>query len=157
MGVASCKRLSGIQMFSCGLDGCDIAKGNNLYCKIQRKRDKFVFLHRRYLPMRAQRISCAKHISYCLQQNFTCRKANIMEKSTPKRAFSGDPDENRTRVTAVKGPCLNRLTTGPALMQKHQKRKRRMKVRLVGSGNWTRTSDTPGMNRMLYQLSYAAK
>ena len=70
--------------------------------------------------------------------------------------FSGDPDENRTRVTAVKGPCLNRLTTGPALMQKHQKRKRRMKVRLVGSGNWTRTSDTPGMNRMLYQLSYAA-
>ena len=70
--------------------------------------------------------------------------------------FSGDPDENRTRVTAVKGPCLNRLTTGPALMQKHQKRKRRIKVRLVGSGNWTRTSDTPGMNRMLYQLSYAA-
>ena len=68
----------------------------------------------------------------------------------------GDPYENRTRVTAVKGPCLNRLTTGPALMQKHQKRKRRMEVRLVGSGNWTRTSDTPGMNRMLYQLSYAA-
>ncbi len=25
----------------------------------------------------------------------------------------GDPDENRTRVTAVKGRCLNRLTTGP--------------------------------------------
>ena len=24
-----------------------------------------------------------------------------------------DPDENRTRVTAVKGRCLNRLTTGP--------------------------------------------
>ena len=27
--------------------------------------------------------------------------------------FFGDPDENRTRVTAVKGRCLNRLTTGP--------------------------------------------
>ena len=25
----------------------------------------------------------------------------------------GDPDETRTRVTAVKGRCLNRLTTGP--------------------------------------------
>ena len=28
-------------------------------------------------------------------------------------ALSGDPCENRTRVTAVKGPCLNRLTNGP--------------------------------------------
>ena len=25
----------------------------------------------------------------------------------------GDPAENRTRVTAVKGRCLDRLTTGP--------------------------------------------
>ena len=31
----------------------------------------------------------------------------------------GDPYENRTRVTAVKGRCLNLLTNGP------------------GSGNWT--------------------
>ena len=30
-----------------------------------------------------------------------------------ERIFFGDPDENRTRVTAVKGRCLNRLTTGP--------------------------------------------
>lgn len=27
---------------------------------------------------------------------------------------------------------------------------------LFGSGNLIRTDDTPGMNRMLYQLSYAA-
>lgn len=27
----------------------------------------------------------------------------------------GDPDENRTRVTAVKGRCLDRLTTGPSI------------------------------------------
>ena len=27
--------------------------------------------------------------------------------------FLGDPDGNRTRVTAVKGRCLSRLTTGP--------------------------------------------
>ena len=52
--------------------------------------------------------------------------------------FFGDPYGNRTHVTAVKGRCLNRLTNGP------------------GSGNLTRTDDTPGMNRMLYQLSYAA-
>ena len=30
-----------------------------------------------------------------------------------KVRFVGDPDENRTRVTAVKGRCLDRLTTGP--------------------------------------------
>ena len=29
------------------------------------------------------------------------------------RRLFGDPDGNRTRVTAVKGRCLNRLTTGP--------------------------------------------
>ncbi len=27
--------------------------------------------------------------------------------------FFGDPCENRTRDTAVKGRCLNRLTNGP--------------------------------------------
>ena len=52
--------------------------------------------------------------------------------------FRGDPYGTRTHVTAVKGRCLNLLTNGP------------------GSGNLTRTDDTPGMNRMLYQLSYAA-
>ncbi len=30
--------------------------------------------------------------------------------------FDGDPDGNRTRVTAVKGRCLSRLTTGPYLI-----------------------------------------
>ena len=62
------------------------------------------------------------------------------QKNTIQRMvfFFGDPYGNRTHVTAVKGRCLNRLTNGP------------------GSGNLTRTDDTPGMNRMLYQLSYAA-
>ena len=54
------------------------------------------------------------------------------------RNFFGDPYGNRTHVTAVKGRCLNRLTNGP------------------GSGALTRTGDRPGMNRVLYQLSYAA-
>ena len=35
--------------------------------------------------------------------------------TTPANIF-GDPDENRTRVTAVKGRCLNRLTTGPNMV-----------------------------------------
>ena len=50
----------------------------------------------------------------------------------------GDPYGNRTHITAVKGRCLNLLTNGP------------------GSGNLTRTDDNTGMNRVLYQLSYAA-
>ena len=59
--------------------------------------------------------------------------------SSPKgEEFFGDPYGNRTHVTAVKGRCLNRLTNGP------------------GSGDLTRTGDRPGMNRVLYQLSYAA-
>ncbi len=52
--------------------------------------------------------------------------------------FFGDPYGTRTHVTAVKGRCLNLLTNGP------------------GSGNLTRTDDNTGMNRVLYQLSYAA-
>ena len=28
----------------------------------------------------------------------------------------GDPYGNRTHVTAVKGPCLNRLTNGPKMV-----------------------------------------
>ena len=59
----------------------------------------------------------------------------------------GDPDGNRTRVTAVKGRCLNRLTTGPYNFSGE------LFLRGLpaenGSGNWIRTNDTPGMNRML--------
>ena len=53
-------------------------------------------------------------------------------------ASNGDPYGTRTHVPAVKGRCLNHLTNGP------------------GSGNLIRTDDIPGMNRLLYQLSYAA-
>ncbi len=57
--------------------------------------------------------------------------------------FFGDPDENRTRVTAVKGRCLSRLTTGPAFGRLFEEEPS------FGSGSWTRTHDPPGMNRML--------
>ena len=33
--------------------------------------------------------------------------------SLPYAVLKSDPDENRTRVSAVKGRCLSRLTTGP--------------------------------------------
>ena len=78
--------------------------------------------------------------------NVECQKRLKVLKIQEKPAISmdcrfllfGDPYGNRTHITAVKGRCLNLLTNGP------------------GSGNLTRTDDTPGMNRMLYQLSYAA-
>ena len=38
---------------------------------------------------------------------------NKKQRTVIQYAVFGDPDENRTRVTAVKGRCLNRLTTGP--------------------------------------------
>ena len=64
---------------------------------------------------------------------------NGKKRNHPKGWFLfGDPYGNRTQITAVKGRCLNLLTNGP------------------GSGNLTRTDDNTGMNRVLYQLSYAA-
>ena len=56
----------------------------------------------------------------------------------------GDPDGNRTRVTAVKGRSLNRLTTGPLLYGNGQGPNF-----MNGSGTWIRTGDNSGMNRVL--------
>ena len=39
--------------------------------------------------------------------------AKKTRKPVSLRVYSGDPTGNRTRVTAVKGRCLNRLTMGP--------------------------------------------
>ena len=51
---------------------------------------------------------------------------------------NGDPAGTRTRDTAVKGRCLNRLTTGPCIVWVN-----------YGSGERIWTADTAGMNRML--------
>ena len=48
-----------------------------------------------------------------------------------------DPTGNRTRVTAVKGPCLNRLTIGPYFFKSSPSR--------------IRTNDPPVNSRMLYR------
>ena len=51
------------------------------------------------------------------------RKAFLQttKKRIPKpESVSGDPCENRTRDTAVKGRCLNRLTNGPHIYEKLQ-------------------------------------
>ena len=79
----------------------------------------------------------------CLRQGRPFDFKQLITKNKPRCKsigvyFRGDPYGNRTHVTAVKGRCLNRLTNGP------------------GSGDLTRTGDRPGMNRVLYQLSYAA-
>ena len=55
--------------------------------------------------------------------------------------YRGDPYEIRTRVTAVKGRCLNRLTKGPYITL--------ISGVLFGSGGQIRTNDLPGMNRPL--------
>ena len=54
----------------------------------------------------------------------------------------GDPYGIRTHVTAVKGPCLDHLTNGPELKE--------LPKEFLGSGDWIRTGDTSGMNRMLW-------
>ena len=78
--------------------------------------------------------TCHRHVF------FTAFRFPYGKKDTTQKGgvFFGDPYGNRTHVTAVKGRCLNRLTNGP------------------GSGDLIRTGDIPGMNRVLYQLSYAA-
>ena len=42
-----------------------------------------------------------------------CSHAAAVRKESSDCETANDPDGNRTRVTAVKGRCLNRLTTGP--------------------------------------------
>ena len=53
-----------------------------------------------------------------------------------------DSDENRTRVTAVKGRCLNRLTTEPY-------KKGSLLGSLQNGPSGTRTQDRPVMSRLL--------
>ena len=62
----------------------------------------------------------------------------------------GDPCENRTRVAAVRGRSLNRLTNGPILLESelafHQ-------LFLFGAPSGVRTRDTLIKSQVLYQLS----
>ncbi len=59
--------------------------------------------------MRAAEFLC------CVRALFDSHLCFQQKNDPPHRVshFGGDPDENRTRVTAVKGRCLSRLTTGP--------------------------------------------
>jgi hypothetical protein len=56
----------------------------------------------------------------------------------------GDPYGIRTRVTAVKGRCLNRLTNGPVYLQK------------IKASNRARTGDLFLTMEALYLLSYGS-
>ncbi|CZQ87917.1 Hypothetical protein Tpal_960 [Trichococcus palustris] len=53
-----------------------------------------------------------------------------------KVPFYYDPYGNRTRVTAVKGRCLNRLTNGPSII-------------FTNGPKWTRTIDLTLIRRAL--------
>ena len=52
---------------------------------------------------------------YNFQDGFSREARHQNKKDTLKECpfRFGDPYGNRTHVTAVKGPCLNRLTNGP--------------------------------------------
>ena len=66
--------------------------------------------------------------------------------------WHGDPYGNRTHVTAVKGRCLNRLTNGPYCPRRAENRGSRRSGSAAspgGSGDWIRTGDNSGMNRVL--------
>ena len=58
-----------------------------------------------------------------------------------------DSYENRTRVTAVKGRCLNRLTKEPDLRYKYA---RSMNIPRANSPSWARTNNPSVNSRMLY-------
>ena len=60
-------------------------------------------------------------------------------------SFSGDPWENRTPVTGVRGRCLNRLTNGPFSL--------RTIKRKFGAPSGIRTRDPLIKSQLLYQLS----
>ena len=47
-----------------------------------------------------------------------CQLSHIGMMNSKSRLLSSDSDGNRTRVTAVKGRCLNRLTMEPYLIIK---------------------------------------
>ena len=79
---------------------------------------------------------------------FLVRKHKNKPSSLSWRAYFGDPYGNRTHVTAVKGPCLNRLTNGPLQYKISLKQQATPRPRLQpapkyfseilydGSGNW---------------------
>ena len=83
-------------------------------------------------------LTCHRHVIHSRSLRFPRWICKSNQPTSGGLIAFGDPYGNRTHVTAVKGRCLNRLTNGP------------------GSGNLIRTDDIPGMNRLLYQLSYAA-
>ena len=60
------------------------------------------------LPSRGAKLSGAVR--------FTPQVANKTKKTPPRLVvfFVGDPWENRTPVSALRGPCLSRLTNGPS-------------------------------------------
>ena len=66
----------------------------------------------------------------------------------------GDPCGNRTRVTGVRGRCLNRLTNGPHIWTSVSfYQKAFLHALLFGAPSGTRTQDPLIKSQLLYQLS----
>ena len=77
--------------------------------------------------------------------NFCVRDGNRWDLSVINTSHIGDPCGNRTRVTGVRGRCLDRLTNGPF--------RREFASHLFGAPSGTRTRDPLIKSQLLYQLS----
>ena len=95
---------------------CVIHENLFLWSKITEARKKCCFT--RISPIRAKidaPVGCLIRTRRCRSASASIRRTDRQNKKHSNRsAFCfGDPYENRTRVTAVKGRCLNLLTNGP--------------------------------------------
>ena len=74
-----------------------------------------MFLPLRKIQKSAKRPKKRRYMKHAIGLTKQKTKQPTKEKNRTENQYGlfGDPDENRTRVTAVKGRCLNRLTTGP--------------------------------------------
>ena len=77
-------------------------------------------------------------LNFCVRDGnrWTHMTINTNSSFVPRGGAVGDPWENRTPVTGVRGRCLNRLTNGP-----------------FGTPSGTRTQDPLIKSQLLYQLS----
>ena len=123
----------------------------------------FVFMKRllsKHEAKRADRNSYTEGVLHSRRLlHFSCAAGTLHYKKKKSHFcvtfLFGDPDETRTRVTAVKGRCLNRLTTGPYIWKRRTRYPALFIVDLVAAVGlepttlrvWTECSS---------QLSYAA-
>ena len=104
------------------------------------------------------RLFCCPRVglSYSLRLAFTGKLLYYQDFRPDKLGENGDPCGNRTRVTGVRGRCLNRLTNGPSrrgIYLIHDHAFRRALGPSFGAPSGIRTRDPLIKSQLLYQLS----